>query len=86
MSTQPLKSAFFIVVNNRSLGNGPSTALPIDRDYDPAENVKVLRSTLDVITREGSLRQRLVVSGEDYRARLHSSDHQIGVQKFEGGL
>ena len=34
------------MVNSRRLGRGPSTALSIDRDLDPVENVKVLRSTL----------------------------------------
>ena len=29
-----------------TLGTGPKTALSIDRDFDPAENVNVLSSTL----------------------------------------
>ena len=45
MSTEPFKSEFLIMVNSRRLRRGPSTALSIDWDLDPAENVKVLRST-----------------------------------------
>ena len=46
MSTEPLKSAFLIMVNNRRLGRAPSTTLSIGQHFYPAENVKVLRSTL----------------------------------------
>ena len=41
----PVKSAFLTMVKRR-FGTGPKTALSIDRDLDPAENVKVLSSTL----------------------------------------
>jgi len=51
MSTEPLKSEFLIMVNSRLLGRGPSTALTIDRDLDPVENVKVLRSTMVMLYR-----------------------------------
>ena len=34
------------MVNKRILGTGPRTALSIDRDFDPAEKVKVVSSTL----------------------------------------
>ena len=45
------KYAFLIIVYSRRLVLGPSTAFSIDRDFDPAENVKVLRSTLFVLYR-----------------------------------
>ena len=38
--------AFLTMVKSRILGTGPKTALSIDRDFDPAENVNVLSSTL----------------------------------------
>jgi len=33
-------------LKRRRFGTGPKTALSIDRDFDPAENVNVLSSTL----------------------------------------
>jgi len=42
VSTVPLKSAFFTIVNWNRLGTGLKTVLSIDRDFVPAENVKVL--------------------------------------------
>jgi hypothetical protein len=74
------------MVNSRRLGRGPGTALSIDRDFDPAENVKVLRSTFVVIHREGPSGQRTFVSRQNYRVRLHSFDQQVGFQKFESSL
>jgi len=41
-----MKSAFLIIVNSRRLELWPKTALSIDRDFDPAENLNDLRSTL----------------------------------------
>jgi len=34
------------MVNSRRFGMGPRTALPKDKDFDPAENANVLISTL----------------------------------------
>jgi len=46
VSTKHMKSAFLIIVGSSRLGMGPRTALSIDRDFDPAEIVNVLISTL----------------------------------------
>ena len=46
MSIVPIKSAFLTMVKKRCLGTGPKTALSINRDFDPAENVNVLSSNL----------------------------------------
>jgi hypothetical protein len=46
VSNEPLKSEFLIMVNSRRFGRGPRTALLVDRDLDPADYVKALRSTL----------------------------------------
>ena len=45
MSIVPTKSAFLTMVKRR-FGTRPKTALSIDRDFDLAENVNVLSSTL----------------------------------------
>ena len=37
------------MVKKRRFGRGPSTALSMDRDCDPLENVKVLSSTLGTL-------------------------------------
>jgi len=50
VSTEQLNSEFLIMVNRR-LWRGPSTALLIDRDLDLAENVEVLKSTLVMLYR-----------------------------------
>ena len=65
---------------------GPSTALSIDVDFDPAENGKVLRSTHFVIPREDPLAQRHSLSRQVGGFRMHASDLQVGVQKFECGF
>jgi hypothetical protein len=39
------KIRVFIMMNRRRFGIGPNTALSIDRDFDPLENVKDLVST-----------------------------------------
>ena len=54
MSTEPLKSAFLIMVNSRRFGSGPSTAFSIARDFDQAENVNFLLSTLIILYRAGA--------------------------------
>jgi len=41
-----VKSLFLTMVNKRHFGMGPTTALSIDRDFEPAANVNVLSSTL----------------------------------------
>ena len=51
MSIVTMKSAFLTMVQCRSLGTGPKTALSIDRDFYPSENVKVLSSTLVMLSR-----------------------------------
>ena len=37
---------FLTMVKRRLFGTGPKKALSIDSDFDPAENVNVLSSTL----------------------------------------
>ena len=83
MSTEQFKSEFLIMVKSRSFGRGPSTALSKDRDYDPCENVKVLASILVMLYLARTLVWRLGVSLQIYWVRLHASDHQVGVQKFD---
>jgi len=39
-------SVFFTSVNIKGFGRIPSTALSVDRDFEPLANVKVLSSTL----------------------------------------
>jgi len=65
VSTEPLKSAFLIMVNSRRFGRGPSTALSIDRDFDPAGNVSLEVDSRHVIPREGPLGQRRFVSRQN---------------------
>jgi len=51
VSTEPLKSEYLIIVNRRRLGRWPGTSLSINRDLDPDDYVKVLRSTLVMLYR-----------------------------------
>ena len=82
-----MKSAFLLMVKSRRLGMGSRTALSIDRDFDPAENVLRLEfDSSQVIPREGPLAQGRTVSRQDGWVRLHASDQQVGVQKFESGI
>ena len=53
------------MVNSRRLWRGPSNALPIDQDFDPAENVSLEVDTRYVITREGPLGQRHFMSRQN---------------------
>ena len=46
MSNEPIKSVFLTMVNQRYFGMGTMTALSIDNDFNPAENVNVMSSTL----------------------------------------
>ena len=55
MSTEPLKSAFLIMLNSRRLGRGPSTALSIDWDLDQAENLSLEVDSRHVIPLEVAL-------------------------------
>jgi len=41
-----MKSEFLTMVNNIRFGMGPRTALSIENDFHPAENMNVLSSTL----------------------------------------
>ena len=45
VSIELMKCAILIILDSRRLGLGPWTALSIDRDYDPADNVNVSRLT-----------------------------------------
>ena len=49
MSIVPMNSAFLTMVKRRRFGMGPKTALSIERDFYPAENVNVLSSTLVIL-------------------------------------
>ena len=42
---EPIKSVFFTIVKKRRLGISPNTALSMDMDFDPLENVNDLNST-----------------------------------------
>ena len=44
--TEPRKFVFFITVNRRRLGIGRNTALCMDSDCAPLQNVEVLSSTV----------------------------------------
>jgi len=44
--TEPRKSALFAMVNRMRLGMGPNTALSMDSDCSPSEDVEVLSSNL----------------------------------------
>ena len=46
LSNEKIKSVFQTMVNRRRLGMGPRTALSLDTEFDPAENVNVLTSTV----------------------------------------
>ena len=46
LSNEPTKSVYLTMLNNRCFGKGHRTALSIDKDFDPAENVNALSSTL----------------------------------------
>ena len=46
LSREPRKSFLLIIVKRRRFGIGPNTALSIDSDCEPLENVKVWSSTL----------------------------------------
>ena len=46
-----MKSVFLTIVNKRRFGMGTTTALSIDKDFDPAENMNVLSSTLVTLYR-----------------------------------
>jgi len=48
VSIEPIKSVFLTMVKRRRFGTVPKTALSIDRDFDPADNVNVLISTIVV--------------------------------------
>ena len=43
MPIVPIKSTFLNMVKRRRLGTEPKKALSIDRDFDPAENVKLYK-------------------------------------------
>jgi len=74
------------MVNSRRFGWGPRTALSRDRDLDQAENVSLEVDSRHVTPREGPFIQRLFLSLQNCRVRLHASDQQIGVQKIESGF
>jgi len=46
-----MRSVFLNKVNKRRYGIGSRTALSIDKDFDPAENVNVLSSTVGRLQR-----------------------------------
>jgi len=41
LPNEPIKIVFLTVVNNRRFGMGPRTEVSIDKEFDPAENVRM---------------------------------------------
>ena len=83
VSSEPFISAFLNIVNSRSLGWCPSTALSIDRDFDPAENVNDLKvDSRYVIPHENPLDQRHGLIKQDGGVMMREYDQHFGVQKF----
>jgi hypothetical protein len=74
-----MKSVFIIIVNSRRLGMGPRTAFSIDGDFNPAENVNVLRSILVRLYRARTLGQGVTASRQDGRVRMLVSDQKVRV-------
>ena len=73
------------MVNSGRFWMGPISALSIDRDLEPAENINVLRSTL---VRLYATRTQLnsPTMRQDGGVRMYASNQQVGVQKFESGF